>query len=271
MVWGPKRHQSGPVPAGAAPSEATRPGAFRLRDALIIVIGNIVGQLAGALFYAVQLAIYARAGSSDILLSLMQLPPYRNHLILVSGLTGYLFMLPWVLHLLRKGRITLSSIGFRWPGARWFVYAVLAFVALKGLSIWLMSYLDEETIKESYQTMEGIVGTGMLWTLLSAALVVVAAPLLEEMAFRGALYQGLSRHMPRLAAAILATLAFAAIHVQYALAGGMAAIVTTSQVAALGAVLMFLYMKSRSLWPGIALHALNNGVSLIFLFATMQH
>ena len=91
------------------------------------------------------------------------------------------------------------------------------------------------------------------------------------MAFRGALYQGLSRHMPRLVAATLSVIAFAAIHLQYALAGGLVAIVTTLQVTLLGAVLMFLYMKSRSLWPGIALHALNNGIALIFLFIALKH
>ena len=269
MVWGPNGKRTDSRPAGTAQREFAVLSGFRLRDALIIVLGNIVGQLAGALGYGVWLAV--AMGTAEGLALKIQLDPWRNHLVLVSGLSGYLFMLPWILHLLSKRRITLSGIGFRWPGMRWFVYALLAFIALKAFSVWLMSLLDEATIEKSYRTMEGVVGTGPLWVFMSAVIVVVAAPLLEETAFRGALYQGLSRHMPRLAAALLATIAFTAIHLQYALAGGVVAIVTTAQVAMLGAMLMFLYMKSRSLWPGIALHALNNGVSLIFLFALLQH
>lgn len=267
MVWGPNGKRTGSRPAETAQQEVPVSGGFRLRDALIIVLGNIVGQLAGALGYGVWLAV--AMGTAEGLTLKIQLDPWRNHLVLVSGLSGYLFMLPWTLHLLRKGRITLSGIGFRWPGTRWFVYAFLAFIALKAFSVWLMSLLDEATIEKSYRTMEGVVATGPLWVFVSALMVVVAAPLLEETAFRGALYQGLSRHMPRLAAALLATIAFTAIHLQYAFAGGLVAVVTTAQVAVLGAMLMFLYLKSGSLWPGIALHAVNNALTLAVLFAAL--
>ena len=275
MVWGPDSKQTGPVPdkiepEETAPVETTGPGTFRLRDGLIVIAANIVGQFAGFLVYCV--AFYLQNGGTvqEVLWS-VQTDALRNHLVVVSGLGGYLMMLPWILHLWRSGRINPRAIGFRWPALKWFGIALGLFILLKFLSVWLMSFLDEATVEASYRTMDGIIGTEPWWAAGSALMVVIVAPLLEETTFRAALYQGLSRHMPRLVAAVIAVIGFAAIHVQYAFAGGAAAVVTTAQVTALGAVLMFLYMKSGSLWPGIAVHAVNNALTLAFLFAATQH
>ncbi|NIJ40447.1 membrane protease YdiL (CAAX protease family) [Parvibaculum indicum] len=278
MVWGPDSTRAAVPPAEAAlppDADGAPEGAeegvhgFRLRDAFIIIAATLVGQFLGVIGYGAVLYLTGDGTVQDLLWKI-QHDPFRNHMVVVSGFCGYLAMLLWIVHLLRGRRITPSGIGLVRAGGGWFALVLLLFFALKGLSVWLMTFLDEATIEASYRTMDGLVGKETLWAAGSALLVVAIAPFLEEVAFRGALYQGLSRHMPRLVAAGIATLGFAAIHLQYALAGGVVAVVTTAQVLLLGAALMFLYMKSRSLWPGIALHALNNGVSLIFLFAVAQ-
>ena len=254
-------------PADMAPQAPSGAGEFRLRDAVIIIAANVFGQLVGVAIYVALLAF--DAGSFDGMMLQAQTDPWRNHLIVVSGSFGYLMMLPWIARLLRRRRITLAAIGFRRAGLKWFGIALGLFIALKGLTIWGMSYVDDSIVEAGYRTMEGMIGPGSLWSLASVLLVVVAAPLMEETAFRAALYQGLRRHMPGLVAAGISVVAFAAIHVQYAFAGGFAAVIMTAQVAVLGAILMFLYIRSGSLWPGIALHALNNGVTLTVLYMSL--
>lgn len=255
-------------PAETAHETAVEPGGFRLRDATLIIAANVLGQVVGLGLYVAVLAIQAGTFDDGIMWRL-QTDPHRNHLIVVSGGCGYLLMLPWILHLWRTGRISFRRTGFVWPKPGWFGIALGLFVVLKLLTVWAMSHLDKEVVEAGYRTMEGIAGAGPLWAAMSALLVVVAAPFTEELAFRAALYQGLRRHMPGIAAAGLAVACFAAIHVQYAFAGGLVAVVTTAQVALLGAMLMFLYLKSGSLWPGIALHAVNNALTLAVLFAAL--
>jgi membrane protease YdiL (CAAX protease family) len=87
-------------------------------------------------------------------------------------------------------------------------------------------------------------------------LIVVAAPVSEELCFRGMLYGGLREKMPRLGAALLAGVIF----------GGLHALVGVTAVPPLmlfGVLLSLLYEKTGSVVPGILLHMLNNSVALL--------
>jgi membrane protease YdiL (CAAX protease family) len=87
-------------------------------------------------------------------------------------------------------------------------------------------------------------------------LIVVAAPISEEVCFRGFLFGGLRKRLPRLAAALVSALIF----------GGLHATTGISAVPPLiffGFVLALLYEKTGSIVPGILLHMLNNSVALI--------
>ena len=271
MPWGPDSERV-VTPSAATPKPLRAgDGRFRLRDAVIIIAGMLIGQFLGPVFYVSRLASELGIEDDDRLFSVAYAEPYLNHLVLVTILYAYLLMLPWILILLYVRRITLREIGLVRTERRWFGFALLFFLALYGISAGLMHFLDAEKIEAIYRTMGGLVSSEPAWAVLSVLLVVVIGPVLQEIAFRSALFHGLSRHMPRLAAAALSVAVFVVIQLQYTLADGVVASVTSAQVAMLGAALMFLYMKSGSLWPGIALHALNNGVSLIFFFVLLQH
>jgi membrane protease YdiL (CAAX protease family) len=87
-------------------------------------------------------------------------------------------------------------------------------------------------------------------------LIVFAAPISEEICFRGMLYGGLRERLPRLAAALLAGLIFGALH---ALIG----VTAVPPLIFFGFVLALLYEKTGSIVPGILLHMLNNSVALL--------
>lgn len=89
-----------------------------------------------------------------------------------------------------------------------------------------------------------------VWLLVAA----VAAPLLEEAVFRGALQRALRHRFGGRWAIVLSSLMFAVIHPQVGL--GLVAILV------IGLVLALLREHERSLWPSVVVHALNNGVTL---------
>jgi membrane protease YdiL (CAAX protease family) len=87
-------------------------------------------------------------------------------------------------------------------------------------------------------------------------LIVVAAPISEEVCFRGFLFGGLRERFPRLLAALITGLIFGGLHATT----GLSAIPI---LAAFGLILALLYEKTGSIVPGILLHMLNNSVALL--------
>src|SRR3954462_5171936 len=87
-------------------------------------------------------------------------------------------------------------------------------------------------------------------------LIVIAAPISEEVCFRGMLFGGLRRSLPRIPAALLAGLIFGGLH---ALTG----VTVVPPLIAFGFILCLLYEKTGSIVPGIMLHMLNNVVALL--------
>jgi membrane protease YdiL (CAAX protease family) len=87
-------------------------------------------------------------------------------------------------------------------------------------------------------------------------LIVIAAPISEEVCFRGMLYGGLREKLPRLGAALISGLIFGALH---ALTG----VTAVPPLIVFGVLLSLLYERTGSILPGILLHMLNNSVALL--------
>jgi len=91
---------------------------------------------------------------------------------------------------------------------------------------------------------------------IQVLMIVIAAPIGEEVCFRGMLFGGLREKLPRLGAALVSGLVF----------GGLHALTGVSAVPPLivfGFLLALLYEKTGSIVPGILLHMLNNSVALL--------
>jgi membrane protease YdiL (CAAX protease family) len=101
----------------------------------------------------------------------------------------------------------------------------------------------------------GIQGSTLNLALV-VVLITVIAPLGEELFFRGYFFGALRNWRGWLPAAIITGLVFGAIHI------GSAPIGFTVPLAGFGFGLCWLYARSGSLYPCIALHALNNAVAL---------
>lgn len=86
-------------------------------------------------------------------------------------------------------------------------------------------------------------------------LIVIAAPVTEEICFRGMLFGGLREKLPRIAAALICGLIFGALH-------AITGVTAVPPLIVFGFLLALLYERTGSIVPGMLLHILNNIVAL---------
>jgi uncharacterized protein len=103
-------------------------------------------------------------------------------------------------------------------------------------------------------------GHGDIGTVMAGFLIIVVAPLSEEIFFRGFLFGGFRRRLPFVFAALISGVIFGLFH--YTGAGSFAVV---PQLAFLGFLLCAVYEETGSIYPTIALHMLNNTLAFIVL------
>jgi membrane protease YdiL (CAAX protease family) len=178
------------------------------------------------------------------------LTTFGNVGVQLAAAVGFL-MVPMAIAA-QSGAATLAEIWRRLgvrrfkPGdLKWMAAAVCAYLLLAALYSLLIVEPKQEDIAEGF----GAIPVQIL-------LIVVAAPISEEVCFRGMLFGGLRQRLPRVAAALLASVIFGGLH---ALTG----VTAVPPLIAFGFVLALLYEKTGSILPGIILHMLNNSVALL--------
>ena len=176
-------------------------------------------------------------------------------------------MLAVHVHLLRRNSLSATDLGFRRPGPRmlhllWQIpAAVMACLLAQGLFIGLLSLLgiDTSAAASTNDPLDDIGGLSPLLTALVVLVIAVLTPLWEEVLFRGAVLDGLSRRVRPFTAIILSAALFAAVHL---------VLVGFAYLFMLGVTLAWLRRFHRNLWAPVLLHAANNAlVTLVVLSA----
>jgi membrane protease YdiL (CAAX protease family)/uncharacterized RDD family membrane protein YckC len=150
-------------------------------------------------------------------------------------------------------RESLSMLGLRrvrpsafgWMALALFSYYVVA-IAYGALIV----EPDQEDIARDLGLNEGV-----LAAIPVVLLIAVAAPIAEEVFFRGMLFGGLRRRLSTIPAAAISAAVFGALHAS-------TGITAVPPLIVFGFVLALLYERTGSLVPGIAAHALNNALAL---------
>lgn len=134
---------------------------------------------------------------------------------------------------------------FRPSAFKWILAAIGAYLLFAFLYSLLIVVPEQEDIAAGF----GPIPVQIL-------LIVVAAPISEELCFRGMLFAGLREKLPRYGAALISALIFGGLH---ALTG----VTAVPPLIAFGFVLALLYEQTGSILPAIILHMLNNSVALL--------
>jgi hypothetical protein len=143
------------------------------------------------------------------------------------------------------GRLGLRR--FRPSALLWMVVAVVAYLTIAVALVALIGEPEQENIAEDF---------GPLWVQI--LLIVFAASVAEEVAFRGLLFGGLRTRMPGWAAALVSAAIFGALH-------AVTGVSAVPVLIAFGFVLCLLYERTGSIVPGILLHMANNSLALAAL------
>lgn len=105
-------------------------------------------------------------------------------------------------------------------------------------------------------------GSGLVPVFLA---LVVLPPLAEEIFFRGFVYQSLRKFARLEVSAVATSLLFAAAHLEFSGSGSLNWVAALDTLV-LSTFLIFLFERTKSLWPLVLLHAFKNAVAFIFVF-----
>jgi membrane protease YdiL (CAAX protease family) len=155
---------------------------------------------------------------------------------------------------LGRNAVAAWQFGLR-PTRDWAVTAALVAATVVGFIV--LSVVWSEVIhvpKEKLLKELGAERDAVLLTF-SALLTCVVAPTCEEFLFRGYMFRALRNWRGVWPAAILTGIAFGGIH------AGSAPVEDLIPLAVLGIALCLLYNRTRSLYPCIAAHAINNSLA----------
>lgn len=134
---------------------------------------------------------------------------------------------------------------FRPSALKWMAVAVGAYLLFALVYSALILEPEQEDIADGF----GPIPVQIL-------LIVFAAPLSEELCFRGMLFGGLRERLPRAPAALIAGAVFGILH-------AFTGISAVPPLVALGFIFCLLYEETGSILPGVLLHMLNNSVALL--------
>jgi membrane protease YdiL (CAAX protease family) len=145
----------------------------------------------------------------------------------------------------REGLARLGVRRFRPSAFQWMAAAVGFYLLCSFAYTLLVGTPHQENIAKGFGALP-----------IQILLIVVAAPICEEVCFLGMLFGGLRQRVPRIGAALISALIFGGLHATT----GVSAV---PPLIVFGFVLALLYEKTGSIIPGILLHMLNNSVALL--------
>jgi membrane protease YdiL (CAAX protease family) len=209
-----------------------------------LAVAGVLLALSAGLVLAVPVVVVDRPPSGD------ELSDTANALVQLATAIGFL-VVPLGVALtrgaptLREAWRRLGVRRFPLSATKWMLAAIGAYLLFAAVYVAVVGEPKQEDIAEELGPVP-----------MQVLLIVIAAPISEEVCFRGMLFGGLRERMPRLAAALVSGLVFGALHA----ATGVS---TVPVLVGFGLILALLYEKTGSIVPGIVLHMLNNSVGLL--------
>lgn len=170
-----------------------------------------------------------------------------------------IFLSPLYYLIFRKYKLNSADFGFRkiaaWPLIKWLLKAYgIVFLFNILLSFVIVRLGKAPPGFEMQESHIPLFGESPVDLWIAVVVLVGLAPIIEEIVFRGFLLQTLlARFKPLLASALTAGI-FAALHFEFQSIG---------IILLLSFVLNWIFMRSRSLWPCIVFHMINNGLAFL--------
>jgi membrane protease YdiL (CAAX protease family) len=236
-------------------------------DATAAADGTAVWTLADAITILAVLAVSLIAKQAALASSVVEVMPPAGQVVARAMLLGAFYSVQVAAlaflasrHGMRMGRaFGLGRLGRSWRHRAISVGLVLLLLVVTRAAalIWVAFARAIHWTPPVRADLTVVFGAGGAGLALSILMVVVAAPIVEEMVFRGIMMHALGRRWGMWPAVVGSSLVFALSHATaWALAPTLV----------LGVALGWLAWTRESLWPSIALHAMYNSVVVAAAF-----
>ncbi len=140
-----------------------------------------------------------------------------------------------------------------WPAVGWAALGIGSFYVAVAIYSVIVQPDAEQTVAQDLGADQGTFGM-----IAAGFMVICVAPFAEEFFFRGFFYKALRSRYSVLVAAAIDGLLFGVIHYDFS---GADALLILPPLGALGFIFCLVYERTGSLYPVIALHALNNAIA----------
>jgi membrane protease YdiL (CAAX protease family) len=139
-----------------------------------------------------------------------------------------------------------------WPAVGWAALGIVAFYVFAAVYSAVLNPDVQQDVAEELGADESAFGL-----IAAGVMIICVAPFCEEFFFRGFFYGALRTKFPVIVAALIDGLLFGAIHFE----GGSDGLLIIPPLAVLGFTFCLVYERTRSLYPVIALHSINNSIA----------
>jgi len=161
----------------------------------------------------------------------------------------------------KKKHAKLEDFGFRWiktyKAILWVIGGYIFYIGLGTLILLVFYELGIGSLGfEPQKPVFEIFGSDLFGIIIASIIALVIAPLTEELFFRGFMLQTISKNISPVWGVILTTMIFAAVHFEFE---------SIMPLLILSFVLNVLFIKTKSIWPGIIFHVLNNTIAFIIV------
>jgi membrane protease YdiL (CAAX protease family) len=241
------------VPAALPPAGRSR--LYRWYDLFLLILIVFLGQFIPGLIAGV---IAVTLGTVTAQTDISALPPS----VVMGAVAGSgIVMLLGAILLRNARRLDWATLGLRPAPLRALAAAVLAFVAYLAVaeSTGKLLGLDPEGML-ARELMSDLVPAqaSPTYILFAVLFIGIFVPAVEELIFRGFLIGWLRERSNAVLAVALSALGFAVVHLYFVATELQFGLFVTAQIFVLGLLLGWLAVWSRSLWPPIVLHVVNN-------------
>ncbi len=161
-----------------------------------------------------------------------------------------------------KQKVSLENIGFhKVPFFKTLGIIVLSWIIISALLVILTSLLPNLPGFQPQESHLDIFGNSLVQKIGFAILAIVIAPLFEEIIFRGILFPWMLQWLSPLLAIIFNGMLFGLLHLEFQ---------SFIPLALIGTILAFLRYKTKSLYPTIGFHVINNTLAVFVEIFILQ-
>ncbi len=139
-----------------------------------------------------------------------------------------------------------------WPAVGWAALGILTFYVFAAIYTVVVDPNVEQSVAEDLGADDSSFGL-----IAAGFMIICVAPFAEEFFFRGFFYGALRTKFSIAVAAVIDGVLFGLIHFE----GGEDGLLIVPPLAVLGVVFCLVYERTRSLYPVIALHSINNSIA----------